>query len=168
MDDMDTPHPETELIAYLRNELPAAARETVARHLDGCAACGQTADAFRKLLDDLAHAPAAPAVHWPSYRAELRTRLQARTEHPRWAWWRHPLPVAVSAGLATALVVVALLAPSARREERRAEHLNGFEEVVLGTRLDLLREYPVVEHLDLLENLDVIRQLDGLTGSREG
>src|SRR5262245_42821207 len=119
MDDMDT-HPETELIAYLRNELSPAGRETVARHLEGCPACRQTADAFRKLLDDLAHVPAAPPVHWPGYRAELRTRLQARTERVRWAWWRHPLPVAVSAGLATALVVVALFAPSARRDERRA------------------------------------------------
>ena len=36
---MDRRHPETELIAYLKDELPAAAREDVARHLEGCAAC---------------------------------------------------------------------------------------------------------------------------------
>jgi anti-sigma factor RsiW len=168
MDDMHKLHPETELIAYLRNELPPASRETVARHLEGCDSCRETSAAFQALLDGLAHGGAVPAVHWPRYRAELRARLEARTGQRRWVWWRHPLPVAVSAGLATALVVVALLAPSVWREERRAESLNGFEEVVLGTRLDLLREYPVVEHLDLLENLDVIRQLDGLTGSREG
>src|SRR5262245_3338368 len=141
MDDMTTTHPETELIAYLRNELPPAARETVARHLEGCASCRQTSAAFEALLGDLAHVAAPPAVHWRSYRAELRERLHARTVHLRWVWWRQPLPVAVSAGLATALVVVALLAPSAWREERRArpaEGLNGFEEVVLGTRLDLL------------------------------
>jgi anti-sigma factor RsiW len=171
MDDMDKLHPETELIAYLRNELPPASRETVVRHLEGCASCRETSAAFRALLDGLAHVAAAPPVSWPRYRAELRARLEARAGRRRWVWWRHPLPVAVSAGLATALVVVALLAPSAWRGERRArpaESLNGFEEVVLGTRLDLLREYPVVEHLELLENLDVIRQLDGLTGSREG
>jgi anti-sigma factor RsiW len=171
MDDMDTRHPETELIAYLKNELPAASRDTVARHLESCASCRETSTAFRTLLEDLAHGRAAPAVHWPRYRAELRARLEARAARPPWMWWRYPLPVAVSAGLATALVVVALLAPSAWRDERRArppENFNGFEDVVLGTRLDLLREYPVVEHLELLENLDVIRQLDGLTGSREG
>ena len=171
MDDMDKGHPETELIAYLRNELPPGARETVARHLEGCASCRETSTAFRKLLEDLAHGTAAPAVHWPRYRAELRARLEAGAARRRGMWWRHPLPVAVSAGLATALVVVALLAPSAWREDRRArpaESFNGFEEAVLGTRLDLLREYPVVEHLDLLENLDVIRQLDRLTTPREG
>ena len=77
--------------------------------------------------------------------------------------------MAVSAGLAAALLVLAFAGPSAWREERRArtpEGLNGFEEVVLGTRLDLLRQYPVVERLDLLEDLDVIRQLDGLVGGR--
>jgi anti-sigma factor RsiW len=170
MNDMDTRHPETDLIAYLKDELPPAARDTVARHLEGCAACRETAAAFRALLERLVHGPAAPPVSWPRYRAELRARLDARAGRRRWAWGRQPLPVAISMGVATALVVVALLSPSARRDEPRrpADHLNGFEEVVLGTRLDLLREYPVVEHLDLLENLDVIRQLDGLTGSREG
>ena len=60
---------------------------------------------------------------------------------------------------------------SAWRDERRprgVDGLNGFEEAVLGTRLDMLRQYPVVERLDLLEDLDVIRQLDGLEGRREG
>ena len=169
MDDMDARHPETELIAYLKDELPADARETVARHLESCASCRETSTAFRTLLTDLARGvPTVPPMHWGRYRAELRSRMEARAER-RWTWWRRPLPVALSAGLATALAVFALLAPSAWREERRvAENLNGFEEVVLGTRLDLLREYPVVEHLDLLENLDVIRQLDRLTTPREG
>jgi anti-sigma factor RsiW len=168
MDDMETRHPETDLIAYLKNELAPAERDAVARHLETCTSCRETAAAFSELLDGLARLP-APPVPWPRYRAELRTRLEARAEVPR-AWWRHPLPVAVSAGVATALVAVALFAPSAWRDDRRprvADNLNGFEEVMLGTRLDLLREYSVVEHLDLLENLDVIRQLDGLTGSRE-
>jgi len=168
MDDMDTRHPETDLIAYLSNELGPAERDAVARHLDGCASCRETAAAFRELRAGLARS-SAPPVQWPRYRAELRARLEARVDRRR-AWWRHPLPVAVSAGVATALVTVALLAPSAWRDDRRprlAENLNGFEEAMLGTRLDLLREYTVVEHLDLLENLDVIRQLDGLTGSRE-
>jgi anti-sigma factor RsiW len=170
MGDMDSRHPETELIAYLKDELAAPERETVARHLDGCAECGQTLAAFRRLLDGVAAVP-APAVPWPRYRAELRQRLEARTERGRWSWWRRPLPVAVSAGLAAAVLAVVVVAPSMWREERRArtvDGLSGFEEVVLGTRLDLLQQYPIVERLDLLEDLDVIRQLDGLTERREG
>src|SRR6266849_3131546 len=98
MNDMNERHPETELIAYLKDELPPASREAVVRHVDGCAECREALVAFRGL----------------------------------------------------------------------PEGLNSFEEVVLGTRLDLLRQYPVVERLDLLEDLDVIRQLDGLAGRREG
>jgi anti-sigma factor RsiW len=171
MDDMESRHPETELIAYLKDELAAPARETVARHLDGCAACRDTLAAFRKLLDGVA-ATAPPPVQWARYRAELRVRLEAETGRRRgWAWWRRPLPVAVSAGLAAAVLAVVVLAPSAWREERRArtvEGLSGFEEAMLGTRLDMLRQYPVVERLDLLEDFDVIRQLDGLAEHREG
>jgi anti-sigma factor RsiW len=167
---MDSRHPETELIAYLKDELAAPARETVSRHLDGCAECRDTLAAFRRLLDGVA-TTTAPPVAWPRYRAELRMRLQASAERRRWAWWRRPLPVAVSAGLAAAVLALVVVAPSVWRDERRArtiDGLTGYEEAVLGTRLDLLRQYPVVERLDLLEDLDVIRQLDGLTERREG
>jgi len=172
MNDMNERHPETELIAYLKDELPPASREAVVRHVDGCAECRETLVAFRGLLEGLGRAAeTVPPVHWARYRAEVRARLEASAARKRAPWWRHPLPVAVSAGLAAAFLVLVFVAPSAWREERHArtpEGLNGFEEVVLGTRLDLLRQYPVVERLDLLEDLDVIRQLDGLAGRREG
>ena len=169
---MNGPHPGTELIAYLKDELSPASRAPIARHVDGCAECRETLAAYRGLLEGLGRAAeTAPPVRWARYRAELQARLEASAERRRATWWRRPLPVAVSAGLAAALLVLAFVGPSAWREERRArtpEGLNGFEEVVLGTRLDLLRQYPVVERLDLLEDLDVIRQLDGLAGRREG
>jgi anti-sigma factor RsiW len=163
-----TRHPETELIAYLKDELSSASREAVSHHLDGCAGCRDTLAAFRTLLDGVAAAP-VPPVQWARYRAELRVRLDARAGR-RWAWWRRPWPVAVSAGLAAAMIALAIVLPSAWRDDRRArtpDALNGFEEVVLGTRLDLLREYQTVERLELLEDFDVIRQLDGLTERRE-
>lgn len=167
---MDRRHPETELIAYLKDELPQPSREAVTRHLDGCAECRDTLVDFRTLLNGVA-AAATPPVHWARYRAELRVRLEAASARSRWTWWRRPWPVAVSAGLAAAVVALVVLGPSAWRDERRArtaESLTGYEEVVLGTRLDMLRQYPIVERLDLLEDLDVIRQLDGLAERREG
>ena len=166
---MDSRHPETDLIAYLKDELPRPSRDTVARHLDGCAECQATLADFRTLLASVA-ATSAPTLAWPRYRAELRRRLESQTGR-RWEWWRRPFPLAVSAGLAAAVLALVVLGPSAWRDERRprgVDGLNGFEEVVLGTRLDLLRQYPIVERLDLLEDLDVIRQLDGLEARREG
>jgi anti-sigma factor RsiW len=170
MGDMKSRHPETELIAYLKDELPRPAREEMARHLEGCAECRDTLADFRKLLAGVA-ITAVPEVAWPRYRAELRQRLGSSTARPRWSWWRRPLPVAFSAGLAAAVLAIVVVGPSLWRDQRRApsvDTLNGFEEVVLGTRLDLLRQYPIVERLDLLEDLDVIRQLDGLAERREG
>jgi anti-sigma factor RsiW len=167
---MDSRHPETELIAYLKDELPGGERETVSRHLEGCAECRATLADFRTLLAGVAATP-APSLAWQRYRAELRLRLESETGRRRWSWWRQPFPVAVSAGLAAAVLAIVMFAPSAWRDDRRAravDGLSGFEEAVLGTRLDLLRQYPVVERLDLLEDLDVIRQLDGLEARREG
>jgi anti-sigma factor RsiW len=166
MSDMDSRHPETELIAYLKDELPAPSRETVARHLEGCAECRAALADFRTLLAGVAgHAAASPSVAWPRYRAELRVRLESESGGRHGSWWRRPFPLAVSAGLAAAVLALVVLAPSAWRDDRRArsvDGLSGFEEAVLGTRLDLLRQYPIVEKLDMLEDLDVIRQLDGL------
>ena len=166
---MDKRHPEIELIAHLKDELPAPTRATVDRHLEGCAECRATLADFRTLLASVAATP-GPAVAWPRYRAELRLRLEAKRGRSRWAWWRRPFPIAVSAGLAAAVLAFVVLAPSVWRDERhgRVNGLSGFEEAVLGTRLDMLRQYPVVEKLDMLEYLDVIRQLDGLEGRREG
>src|SRR5262245_60241672 len=151
MDDMDSRHPETELIAYLKDELSPGSRETVGRHLDGCAECRDELAAFRKLLDGVA-ATAPPPVQWARYRAELRLRREAAQPSRRSAWWRRPLPVALSAGLAAATIALVILAPGVWRQERpvrTAEGLNGFEEAVLGTRLDMLRDYTIVEKLDL-------------------
>ena len=169
---MDSRHPETELIAYLKDELPRPSRETVERHLGGCAECRAALADFRTLLASMArHSASMPALAWPRYRAELRLRLESEAGRRRWSWWRRPFPMAVSAGLAAAVLALVVLAPSAWRDERRArtvDGLSGFEEAVLGTRLDMLRQYPIVERLDLLEDLDVIRQLDGLEARREG
>ena len=167
---MDSRHPETELIAYLKDELPQRSRETVARHLESCADCRSTLADFRTLLAGVAATP-TPSLAWQRYRAELRVRLESEAGQRRWSWWRRPFPVAVSAGLAAAVLALVIVAPSVWRDERHArsvDGLSGFEEAVLGTRLDLLREYPIVERLDMLEDLDVIRQLDGLEARREG
>jgi len=169
---MKSRHPETELIAYLKDELPRPSRETVERHLEGCAECRAALADFRTLLASVARHPApVPTLAWPRYRAELRHRLELEAGRRRWSWWRRPFPIAVSAGLAAAVLALVILAPSAWRDERRprtVDALSGFEEAVLGTRLDLLRQYPIVERLDMLEDLDVIRQLDGLEARREG
>jgi hypothetical protein len=120
--------------------------------------------AERDLLARAAAAgPAGPEPRWGEYRAELRARLQARRSLGARLrrWWARPAPIALSFGLATALLLFALL-PVERRPD-----LVALDEAVLGARLDLLEHYRVVERLDLLEDLDVIRQLDHVS-SREG
>ncbi len=112
-----------------------------------------------------AAAPTPPEPSWGEYRAELRARLDARrTLGARLhAWWARPAPIALSAALAAALLLVTLV-PVARRPA--PIELAALDEAVLGARLELLEHYRVVERLDLLEELDVIRQLDSVPSRR--
>ncbi|HET7343691.1 MAG TPA: zf-HC2 domain-containing protein [Methylomirabilota bacterium] len=150
-------HPETELIALVRDELAPAERARVAAHLEGCAECRRAAEESRALLQALAaSAPPPPAVDWGRYQADLRARVGARR-----AWWRQPVPTMLAAGVATALVVFAV-----HGLQRTPSEVVTLEETMLGARLPMLQQYQVVERLDMLEDLDAIRQLDRLGGER--
>ncbi len=151
----DARHPDTELTGFVTDALPPAERARVAAHLDGCADCRQAVEESRSVLTALAtEAPAPPPPDWGRYRAELRARLQTPAHR---AWWARPLPALVAAGVATAVVLLAV-----HGFDRRPGELATVEETMLGARLPMLRQYRVVERLDLLEDLDAIRHLDRL------
>jgi anti-sigma factor RsiW len=148
-------HPDTELTAYLTDALSPAGRARVAAHLDACADCRRAVEEGRAVLADLATGvPAPPPIDWGRYRAELRARVQAR---PRRAWWARPVPAVLAAGVATAVLILAI-----HGLDRRPGELAAVEETMLGARLPLLQQYRVVERLDLLEDLEAIRHLDRL------
>lgn len=157
-------HPRTALIAHLRGELSPAARERVSAHLAGCPDCAREYAAFEAIVGELAATvPMPPEPHWGRWHAEIRGKLGARRRRRVHRWVR-PLPLALSAGLASVLIAFALLSGP----ERPPRDPAAVEETVLGGRLELLRQYSVVERLDLLENLELIRQLDGLAPQRDG
>ncbi|HZF02941.1 MAG TPA: hypothetical protein VE932_01260 [Patescibacteria group bacterium] len=122
-----------------------------------------TPEARDLLARAAAAAPPPPEPHWGDYRAQLRARLQARRSVGARlrGWWARPAPIALTIGLAAALLLFTL-----HPVERRPD-LAALDEAVLGARLELLEHYRVVERLDLLEELDVIRQLDRVP-TREG
>ncbi|PYN81511.1 MAG: hypothetical protein DMD96_09640 [Candidatus Rokuibacteriota bacterium] len=157
-------HPDTDLVPYLRGELPPAERERVARHLEECPDCRQDTEQLRDLLGDLARSIGEPpVVNWARYRAELYQKLEAR--RGRRAWWWRPVPLALSAGLAGVLLVVGVWSGL---ELSKSTDPFSLDEAVIGRELGLLQEYQMVERLDLLEDLDVIRNLDGLASGHQG
>jgi anti-sigma factor RsiW len=156
-------HPTTELVAYLTESLPAAERTGIEAHLATCADCRRERDGFAAVLTDLRRSvPTAPEPHWGRWQAELRARVQGRAGRAR---WRRPLPAALSAALAAGLVAVVWL--GYERQVPRPE-LAAIEEVAVGERLEFVREYPVLERLDLLEDLELIHDLDRLAARGEG
>jgi anti-sigma factor RsiW len=150
-------HPETALVPYARGELAPAERARVAAHLEACDRCRVALTDVRAVLGALSPPPAPAEPHWGRYRAELRARLVARARPPR--WWQRPMPIAVSAGLAAALLLFTLRPTPV---ERPATSLTQLEETTLGARLDMLEHYDVVSRLDMLDAMDEIRQLDAV------
>jgi anti-sigma factor RsiW len=158
-------HPESDLVPYLRGDLAPAECLRVARHLEECPGCRGDVAVLRELLAELRAAlPEPPPVHWARWQAELREKLAAR-RGPR-AWWARPVPLALSASLAGAVLVVAVLAglPGGRGRGEAPT----VDELLLAGRLDMVRQLAVVERLDLLEDFEVIRQLDALGDARKG
>jgi anti-sigma factor RsiW len=142
-------HPRTELIPYLRSELPAAEREAVEAHLAGCAMCRVERDAFADLLLDLRRSvPEAPPVDWAGWRAELRARLPRRTRRP----WLAPLPLGAAAVAIAAALVLAVWS-GVERSASPPPDLVAF---------DVDRVEPLAAELP--DDLDLIVQLDRLTG----
>jgi len=153
-------HPDTELTGYVTDALSPAGRARVAAHLDACADCRRAVEEGQTILANLAAGvPAPPPIDWGRYRADLRARVQAG---PRRAWWARPMPAVLAAGVATAVLLLAV-----HGLDRRPGELAAVEETMLGASLPLLQQYRVVERLDLLEDLEAIRHLDRLgTGGR--
>src|SRR5262245_14913222 len=151
-------HPETELIPFLRGELAPADHERVAAHVAACAECRTAIEESRLVLDALAARRAAPpAPDWGRYQAELRAKIAAG---PRGRWWARPGPPLAAAAVLSVGILAGVRSLQLVSEETRPAETIAMDEAALGAQLPLLREYRVVERLDMLEDLDVIRQLD--------
>jgi hypothetical protein len=136
--------------------------------LHECGTCRLSLEETRGVLEALrAERPAPPEPDWRRYRAELRGKLAERSA-TRWSWRRvsRLVPIAATAAVA-AIALVLVLRPGAPPPPN-AEDLSPFQEVAIGSHLDLLRDYPAVENLDLLEDLDVVQDLDALSPSSAG
>jgi hypothetical protein len=156
-------HPVTALIPYLRDELPTDERAFVALHLEECAECRDLRDSLADVSADLARwIEQIPAPDPLVYRAQLARKLASRPVAQLQSRWR-PRFAWVSFATAGAAAIALILVFSIHRQPfiPSAEEL-ATENGILDAGIGLLRDYPVVSHLDLLENYDVIEHLNEL------
>lgn len=156
-------HPTHELIAHLRGELGADEAAAVARHLEGCPQCRRERDGFQTLLASLSRtAPPPPELDWGRWGAELRARLEAGGGRAGWLAGRRPAWVGLTLGLG--LLAAGLTVPLGLGPGRAPEPPEpiAMDETLVGRRLDLLRDYRLIERLELLEDIEIISQLDRL------
>lgn len=177
---MITKHPETALVPYVRGELRGEEGARVTRHLEGCASCREAADSAAAAMRELARrVEAVPAPDAAIYRAELYRKLNARAEPGvrgnAGTPWRRPRIVGLSLGAfgvaAAALMLIFVMHQGAwvaappqvavpPMDQLATQEGTMQEAAMTGADVGLLRDYPMVERLDLLENYDVIAHLD--------
>jgi predicted anti-sigma-YlaC factor YlaD len=169
---MPAPHSQTELIPYLHDELDPRARSRVEAHLAECPECRAEADTLGHTLELIAgQINDLPTPDWIAFRRELRQKLAAREDPP--GWWRPAVIIRWGSVAGATIAAIVLLTVVAIHRGRRAAP--GFQSPigplaladpdadVLGrTDIGLLRNYPMVERLDMLDNdnYDVIEHLD--------
>ena len=158
-----TLHPETELVPFLREELSADEHARVRRHLDDCEHCRNSMNELAATMRRVsARLEELPTPEWSAYRRELRLKLAARTER-RASWWR---PALAWTSLATAGLAAAALALVLWTRPPSTGIAPGVDQLAMESPetvdVGLLRNYGMVEKLDLLENYDVIEHLDEL------
>ncbi len=160
-------HPEIELVPFLRGELNAQEHDRVQHHLDDCEHCRESMDELASTMHRVAaHLEELPTPEWSAYRRELRLKIAQRAES-RSRWWRPSFAWAslAGAGIAVAALILAMVMRPSMLGAPEVDQLalEQPETVDVG----LLRNYAVVERLDLLENYDVIEHLDELPSSSE-
>jgi anti-sigma factor RsiW len=156
-------HPELDLLLYLRGELGTKQGERMRVHLEGCTRCREALASAEAVTQELARRlDQIQEPDWADYQNQLRRKLNARRGErvPRWrpglAW----ASLATAAVATTAIVLAFALAPGSRPPAVDQLEVEG---ALADADIGLLRDYPVVEHLDLLENYDLIENLDQLT-----
>jgi anti-sigma factor RsiW len=162
---MDTTHPETALLPYLQGELSEDEKRRLELHLEGCTHCRESIDSSTAIMRAIVRSVEnLPEPDWHVYRAQLHRKLAARRQ-PKQRWWRNEIawPL-ITAGVATAALVLGLFfSQMSQRPTPPPVDQLAMEGAINGPDVGLLRNYQVVDHLDLLENYDVIEGLDKLT-----
>jgi anti-sigma factor RsiW len=154
-------HPLTALIPYLRDELAADERAFVAFHLEECAECRALRDSLAEVSADLARwIEQMPAPDPLVYRAQLARKLAARTAQRR-SWRLRFAWGSLAAAGACAIGLIFMFRIHSGQAIPSVEQL-ATETEISDAGIGLLRNYPIVSHLDLLEDYDVIEHLNEL------
>jgi anti-sigma factor RsiW len=149
---------QTELVAYLDQELSKSERHSLQAHLETCAACRAELDELRASLGAVDSLPATEASSlfqaefWERFESEkqLESGWFARLKPARLVW------ALGSAAAACALVLTLVMWPGTTQQSLPI----GADELAIADQLDLFADYEVLEQLPLLEDLDVIEALD--------
>jgi anti-sigma factor RsiW len=137
-----------ELIAYLDGRMDAVERRETEEHLEGCAACRQRAEEFRRIWSVMDEVPAIE----PSFGFDARVRQRVAAE-PRGGWFTWFAPQARLAF--SAVLLIALTVWVAKRSPSNPG--------TSGAAASTEQDFNAIKDLGVLENYDVVTKMDALS-----
>jgi len=154
-----------DLTAWIDGELPPRPDARVQRHLATCARCAAEAQRVRAAIATHTHMLTAMTAVDDVVSGALWNRLHAAMQQEpepisTWSrvrgWLLQPLPLA-GATVAAAAVLILLIAggPAAVLIPLGVEA----PPLAVKANPDLFRNYPLIQHLDVLENFDTVESI---------
>ena len=155
-------HPLTALAPYLCYELGTDERIRVRRHLEACAQCREFKESLADASADFARwIEQMPTPDLLIYREQLARKLAARQPAERRLWRPRFAWVSLAAAGVSTIALIAMFGTHRQPSVPSVEQL-ATENQISDAGIGLLRNYPVITHLELLENYDVIEHLNEL------
>ncbi len=142
------------LSAYLDAELGDAELQRVSDHLTTCTDCTKRLAALRAVDALVAESDTIePSDEFNRTFWSKVSEVEQRTESPLWRQWLHPgWRPALAAGLTAGIIIGAVLISGPKEAPT-------LEEVIMSENMELLTEYDLIRHLDILENWDALEAM---------
>jgi len=156
---VSNPCPQEDILnAFLNRALSRSRLEKVRGHLKGCAACRsklealaqdyQRMDEMIRGLPQMQPSPGFDAAFWRKV-TDIEDHRRRRFRLDRFlSGWRPLLAAGATAGVVLAFMLF-----------RPGPSIPTVEEILIADHMEMLSDFEIIEHLDLLENWDAIQAM---------
>ncbi len=145
---------EQDLVLYHYEDCLGADKQRVESHLANCDACRRFLQELKTFLPSTLAVDEPPPSFWQDYSRELRVKLAAADEKPRWfgavSSLFRPWPIPALAAAAIVAIGVTMTLHNSNRPEIPANS----EYAYMASNADFFKSMDILDSIDLLESVE--------------
>ncbi len=148
---------QSELVAYLDDELEETQRKLVESHLSECDSCSMALAQLKQTMMQVSALPATAPSDEFLLRFEKRLEKEKTTPLRALVAWLARPRVLVGTAVATTFLLLIFLVLAIRPGSTAVTNTS---EMAVAGHLDLFSDYEAIKNLDILEDMEFIEALD--------